>query len=300
MSYTVFIVIGFSISIAAIIGWIRVRKIDSAYFPFLYVLWIGLATEIISYIITHLGYSNSVLYNIYVLIEAILITLQFQRWQLFERVKFLFIALLISYVIFWSVECFFFDRISATASYFRLYYSVVIVLMSIDVLNATLMRESRNILKDPIFLICIAFIISPGCTGSAARGGAPQTQAHAGGLRSLAARILPYATAMVSACSRLGIRVKPAAAMLRVNTSRMMYIPAIALGALLLWARAASWDIRRTKTNAISKDCSTRLPVSTHWPSRCRWIRPFDRDRTRLLLLDQFRKQTGADLERDS
>jgi hypothetical protein len=159
MSYTLFVIFGFSISIAAVIGWVRVRKIDSAYFPFLYILWIGLATEIISYIVTHHGHSNSVLYNIYVLIEAILITWQFRRWQLFDRAKFLFVGLLASYAIFWSVECFYFQKIFVTASYFRLYYSAIIVLMSINVLNVQLMRESRNMFKDPVFLICIAFII---------------------------------------------------------------------------------------------------------------------------------------------
>jgi len=159
MSYTLVIIFSFSITIAAIIGWIRFKDINPAYYPFLYLVWIGLVNEIIGYIITHRGYSNAVNNNTYVLIEAVLITWQFKKWELFERAKSLFVILLYSYILFWGIECFVFHRLFLIASYFRLYYSFVIVLMSINMINGQLMTESRNIFRNPIFLICIAFLI---------------------------------------------------------------------------------------------------------------------------------------------
>src|SRR5258708_37796261 len=104
MNYTLFAIFAFSISIPALIGWIRFVKISPTYYPFLFCIWIGLLNEILGYIITHKGYSNAVNNNIYVLIESILITWQFKKWELFERAKWLFLVLLSSYFIFWGIE----------------------------------------------------------------------------------------------------------------------------------------------------------------------------------------------------
>ena len=45
------VVFSFSIAIAAIIGWIRFKKINPAYYPFVICIWIGLLNEILSYIV---------------------------------------------------------------------------------------------------------------------------------------------------------------------------------------------------------------------------------------------------------
>lgn len=152
---------GFALSggIAAVIGWIRFKKIDPTYYPFIYIIWIGFTTEIISYIITHMGYYNGVLYNIYVLVEALFITWQFRKWQLFEKRSILYFSIQVSYLLFWFIECFYFHYITYTASYFRLYDSIIISLMSINIINSELMTENRSVFKNPVFLICIAFAI---------------------------------------------------------------------------------------------------------------------------------------------
>ncbi len=114
----------------------------------------------------------------------------------------------------------------------------------------------------------------------------------------LSRRILPYATAMVSACSRLGIRVNLLPATLRVNTSRMMYIPAIALGALLLMGAGglmgySSYEDKRY-LERLQHEIARLEPLAR---KPMQMDQAIDRDRTRLLLLDQFRKQTRADLD---
>ncbi|HMG67590.1 MAG TPA: hypothetical protein VK588_07885, partial [Chitinophagaceae bacterium] len=150
MNYYVGVSFSFSVGIAAVIGWIRFKKIDSTYFPFLYIIWIGFITEIISYIITNKGYSNGVLYNIYVLVEAIFITWQFRKWQLFEKRPILYFTIQVSYLLFWFIECFYFHYIYFTASNFRLYDSFIIVLMSINIINSELIRENRSVFRNPV------------------------------------------------------------------------------------------------------------------------------------------------------
>ncbi len=162
MNYTLFTIFTFSIGISAILAWIRFKKIDTTYYPFIFCISIALFVEILSYVFTHTGRtakSNAVVYNIYALLEAILITWQFEKWNLFYRLEWLFKTLIISFAVFWVVECFFFNAIHSTTSYFRFFYSAIVVIMSVNVLNKELMTETKNIFKNPIFLICLAFMV---------------------------------------------------------------------------------------------------------------------------------------------
>ena len=158
-TYSIVILFSFSISIAAIIGLIRFRKINPAYYPFLYCIWIGLLNEIVSYIITHNKHSNAINNNIYVLIESLLITWQFKNWGLFHRTRYLFAGILSGFVLLWTAEILFVEGIKLTISYFRIVYSFVIVLMSLPIINRELLRERKNILKNAIFLITLTFVI---------------------------------------------------------------------------------------------------------------------------------------------
>lgn len=159
MNYQLSVIFSFSITIAAVIGWIRFKKINPTYYPFLICVWVGLLNEILSYIIAHTGHSTAVNNNIYVLAESLLFTWQFKNWGLFQRSKYLFVGILVSFSIFWYVESFFVPRITYITSYFRVFYSFVIILMSINIINELLIRERTNMLKSSAFLICTAFVI---------------------------------------------------------------------------------------------------------------------------------------------
>ena len=59
--------------------------------------------------------------------------------------------------------CFNFDFVYHLLGYRKFYYlilySFILVLFSIHTINGILIRERKNILKNPIFLICTAFVI---------------------------------------------------------------------------------------------------------------------------------------------
>ena len=159
MSYKLGLIFSFSIGIAAIIGWIRFKKVNPAYYPFIFCMWLGFLNEIIGYFITHRGYSNAINNNIYVLAESLLFTWQFKNWRLFHRSKYLFPLLLISLILIWITEGFLIKGINHMFTYFRIIYSFLIVLMSINMINRQLMRERKSIYKNPIFIICMAFLV---------------------------------------------------------------------------------------------------------------------------------------------
>jgi hypothetical protein len=152
-------VFSLSISIGAIIGLVKVRKADPAYYPFLYLLWLGLLNEIISLIIMNAGYSNIINYNVYSLAEALLITWQFKRWRLFERHKLLYYLLQVLFIVTWSVENFLLKKFETFNSYFTIEHSFIIVLMSIELFNRVIFKEPVRLWRNPVFLICIGMMM---------------------------------------------------------------------------------------------------------------------------------------------
>jgi len=159
MSNTIRLILTFSIIIPVVISWIRFKQINPAYYPFIFCLWLGLINEIVSYIASKITHSNAVNSNIYGLLESFLITWQFYTWKLFHRFKPLFTIILCLLAAVWIVENFIISSITSFNSYFIIIYSFIIVLMSISVLNMLLVRERKFLLTNPIFLLCITFII---------------------------------------------------------------------------------------------------------------------------------------------
>lgn len=159
MNYSIRLIFSFSIAIAVLISWIRFKKINPTYYPFIFCLWLGLLNEILSYIFSILTHSNALNNNIYVLLESLLITWQFHSWKLFARHNTLFIVILCLLLGTWFVDNFIISKISHFSSYFRMVYSFIIVLMSISVLNMLLATERKSIITNPVFLICVSFII---------------------------------------------------------------------------------------------------------------------------------------------
>jgi hypothetical protein len=156
VSFTV--LLSFSNTIAGIIGLIRFRKIDNTYRPFLYFIWMGCLNDLLSVILITRGIYTIPNNNVYVLLEAMMITWFFYRLQLFKKSTVSFFILLALYGIVWALETFVLRSINEISLYFRIFYSFSIVLMSITSINYLLTSETRNLLKNSLFLICVAFI----------------------------------------------------------------------------------------------------------------------------------------------
>jgi len=156
----------FSIVIGIVISCFLFKRINAVYFPFLLCLAIGFLNEILSVYLHKTIHNTAANNNIYVLIESILLLLLFKNWGSFSKRQYLFWVIASLFLLTWVIEIFFIRPIygyvkigiNEIASYFRIFYSFVLVLLAINHINALIIRDRKNILINPVFLICTAIV----------------------------------------------------------------------------------------------------------------------------------------------
>lgn len=165
MHYILVRVFSYSIVPAAVLGLIRCRRIDPAYYPFLFLVWLGLIAEVVTDFITAKTPSNALSTNIYVLIEFLLIIWLFKKLSLFERKPLTFYILGIFFILVWLVDNFILSGLkTGFCSYFIISFSFAAVMMSVSMINILLARERKSVLRNGAFLICVAFILYHTCS----------------------------------------------------------------------------------------------------------------------------------------
>lgn len=149
-----------SVSIPAIIGFIRFKKIDPAFYPFVYAIWAGLFSEIISYVLIKNHIKPAFFLNIYILTEFILLLWFFKNLGTFSKYPERFYIILFTLTGIWITENFIIGSLMNIQSLFRISYSVVLVLLGINEINKLVLTEKKkNITRNPIFIICVGIII---------------------------------------------------------------------------------------------------------------------------------------------
>ena len=133
---------------------------DGSFKPFIFLLLAGVLGEVASAILILSHNTNAPAIKIYSLVECLLILILFFRWGLFRRRKQYFYLLVFICIIFWVIEEIIFGGLFTFLPFFRIFYSFVIVLISINLLNyVILLNAGKNLFTNARFLICIAFII---------------------------------------------------------------------------------------------------------------------------------------------
>jgi hypothetical protein len=158
MDFETHVLFSFTAGIAAMIGWIRIRKTDPAFFPFILLLTIGFVTELISFAVMKKGYSNALFYNLFVLTEALLVTQLFYRLGLFQHKK-AFYLLQFFYVLFWVCEYVYRWNATVFLSFFIVLFSSILVFQAIDLMHRVLFTTPHQLYTNPVFLICMGLIV---------------------------------------------------------------------------------------------------------------------------------------------
>lgn len=158
MSFILNAAFSLSVGIAAIMGWIRIKKIDPAYFPFILLMSAGLLNEIVSLLLVYRGYSNATTFNLYSLAAALLIAWQFKRWGLFKKIR-LYYVLQGTFLSGWLLEYFISKESHLFNSYFIIGYSFIVILLCIEQINREILRVKRKLYLQPVFLICMGVLI---------------------------------------------------------------------------------------------------------------------------------------------
>lgn len=133
----------------------------SDYWPFIVLIWFGLLNEVLSYMLILKTQSNLVSANIYVFIEFCLIIIQVAKWK--QQRVWHYVVFAASGLVIWVFDNLYLNDLTGNNSIFRLFYSLAIVLFSLDLFNRIIIYERSSITKNPIFLICTGFILYYGC-----------------------------------------------------------------------------------------------------------------------------------------
>lgn len=141
------------------IGLIRFKKIRNDYRPFFWLIVLAVLAELFSYISIKLFRNNAVVSNIYYLVECMLILYQFHRWKFHRKPNAWYLALAVICLLIWVTENLVFFQIAQFRPVFRISYSFLLVVLSINEINYLITHENRHLFKNARFLICLAFII---------------------------------------------------------------------------------------------------------------------------------------------
>ena len=124
--------------------------------PFLLCLFLGSMVTILPILIKGCYLLNSII-NIYILFELVLFLFQFKKWGLFKK-KFNFYVHIFLSMLVWLYTGICISDIGIRNTYFRLFYSFILVLIATDFVNK-IAFERIKLMKDYRFIICIGFII---------------------------------------------------------------------------------------------------------------------------------------------
>lgn len=158
MSRTEAFLLSLSILIPMIAGLVRYRSVPVSYRPFIYLLFIGFANEIVSYFFFY-NSSNAVPTNIYFLCEFLLFTIQFRLWKNILKKDMVYRSVLIGMTTLWIVENIVLGKIGTFSPTFQIGYSFVLVLMAVNQVNWLVVNEKGNLTTNAIFIISVAVMI---------------------------------------------------------------------------------------------------------------------------------------------
>jgi len=158
-NYTVVTILSFSILIAGIIGIVRFSQIGDIYQPFIYLIWIGCITEIVSTYFAYVYHNNLAVGAIYRLCESLFLLWFFSGLGVFKKQNKILYILSGIFVVIWLADNFLSSHLTKKVTfYFDIVYALSIVLLAIRAINDLLFTE-KELLKNPTFLICTGLVI---------------------------------------------------------------------------------------------------------------------------------------------
>jgi hypothetical protein len=153
-----FLLLQFSALMPLSAALVRIRKIDPSYYPFLLWIFLGLVNESLNFILIKLVGSNAVSFNIFHIIEALLITYQLMVWGFLKSRPSYLYWVSVAFVITWTVENLLFNKIFEFSPFFRIFYAFALVLIIVNEIFY-IARETSNLFTNAKFIICTGLIL---------------------------------------------------------------------------------------------------------------------------------------------
>lgn len=152
--------LGQSVMIPVIMIIILIKRLDKTYYPFYMMILLGFFAELASIVLIHsFKISNAPVIKIYSLLECCLILYQLYLWKSSTKSNLFFIVLTAICVVFWIVETLVFSNLNTFSPYFRVFYAFIVILISINQINAMMFYHQGPLFRNPRFIICLGFTI---------------------------------------------------------------------------------------------------------------------------------------------
>ena len=146
-----------SITIPAVATLLRAKSITRGFSPFLILIWIWVITDFLG--LYFWSYNEiSIVNGIHFLFESQLVLYQFYSWKLIYKVFYRTTSII--FAIFWIAEVYYLVKSGGfLMTYFVCIYAFTFSLLSIRMISSLVDHEKTIVIRNPIFLICAAFIL---------------------------------------------------------------------------------------------------------------------------------------------
>ena len=153
--------LSFTIAIPAITGLVRYKIIEKQYRPFTWICWIITLNELLMFVLIRMKIFTFISYNLAIPVICFLYLLQFREWGLFARKKYLFQIIFGTLFLVWIADHFLVNgyRLASRTVYFRVCYSLALVLLSVNSINRQIVSEKKSLLQNSRFLICMGLVV---------------------------------------------------------------------------------------------------------------------------------------------
>jgi hypothetical protein len=153
----------FSLSIIfpAVAGAFRFKNADPGYRPFLIYIFISLLNELLVglYLVNFSKDIRTLNWQIFNLVEWLILLIQFYYWGRLRKNRYLLYVILFVSLGGWLFENFIYSDIFSYNPVFLIFYSFVLVLLSIHTINYTFAQSNQMLSKNGLFIICAAIAI---------------------------------------------------------------------------------------------------------------------------------------------
>lgn len=144
--------------VSVILIYFRRRQILDSFKPYVVFSIVAVIAEITMKILIVYGQKTTVFANFYVLIEFPILLWLFYVWSSRRNLS-IFIGLFLAGLLIWVIDNLILNSLFRVNSYYRIYYSTVLILCSINQINKIIFSENGKLWLNAQFLICITSII---------------------------------------------------------------------------------------------------------------------------------------------
>lgn len=136
----------------------RRKRVGQLYLPLAIYSIVAFLGELVITIAIESGQESAVYANVYVLIEFPIFLWIYYTWSS-QKNALLFILLFIVGLFVWVYDNFIFGSITTFTSIYRIYYSTVLILCSINQINKILFSDHGSLWKNTIFMVSMISIV---------------------------------------------------------------------------------------------------------------------------------------------